>query len=76
MLFMAATSLFGIGYLIYYGFAVSWWSAVTLFVIELAAFVILAIIGAFIPAWIVALTSFVTIPLLALYLMHAMPIAR
>lgn len=76
MMFMAATSLFGIGYLVYYAFTVAWWAAVALFIIELLAFVILGFIGAFIPAWIIALSSFVTIPLLGLYLIHSIPIAR
>jgi hypothetical protein len=76
MLFMAVTSLFGIGYLVYYAFIVSWWAAIALFLIGLLAFLILGFIGVYIPAWILALSSFVTIPLLAVYLMQSIPKLR
>lgn len=76
MLFMAVTSLFGIGYLVYYAVIVTWWAAIALFLIGLLAFLILGFIGVFIPAWTLALASFVTIPLLAVYLMQTMPTLR
>lgn len=73
IIFMSATSIFGIGYLIYYALSVAWWAAVVLFFIGLLVFVPLGFIGAVIPSRILALASFIASPLLGIYLLRSVP---
>jgi hypothetical protein len=71
--FCVATTIFGIAFLVYYGFQTVWWAPFGLFVIGLFAYIPLGFIEHFVPLWILALCSFVVIPTCAALLVLFTP---
>lgn len=70
---MAATSIFGISYLVMYGIKVSWWSPLVLFGIGLLAWLPFAFVEARLPDWVSEKLSFVAAPILAYLLIRVFP---
>ena len=71
--FMAATSMFGIGYLIAYGIMVCWWAPIVLFLIGLLAWWSVLFLERFIPLFVWGLVSFIAVPVCAFFLISAFP---
>jgi len=71
--FMAATSIFAIGYLIVYGFKVSWWAPFVLFAGGAIAWIPTLFLERLIPMWIWGLASFPIVPVCAYILIRSIP---
>lgn len=67
-LFSLLTSLFGVSFLIFYGFEKVWWAPFILFGVGLLAFIPLGLIERLIPMWILGMASFIVIPVCGLLL--------
>lgn len=71
--FALITSLFGVGFLIYYGFKTLWWTPFALFGIGILAYFILGFIEQLIPMWLLGLISFIVIPICGALLIYLTP---
>lgn len=67
------TMLFGIGFLIFYGFSTAWWAPIVLFFFGLLAYIPLGFLEEIIPLPILAFSSLIVIPVCAYYLIYLTP---
>jgi len=72
-LFALLTSIFGVGFLIYYGYKTIWWAPVSLFGIGVLAYFLLGFIEQLIPMWLLGLLSFIVIPICGAMLIFLTP---
>lgn len=71
--FAVATSIFGFGFLIYYGYKIAWWAPLILFGLVVIAMIPVDILEKFIPLKIWGLASFVAVPILGFLLIENFP---
>ena len=73
MLFTFVSSLFGVGFMIYYAVTVRWWAPVVLFCIGLLAFGPLLAVERFVPAPILSLVGFIFVPVCGVLMVVFLP---
>lgn len=73
MLFTFASSLFGMGFMIYYAFTVKWWAPVVLFCVGLVTFAPLMAIERLMPPWILSLLGFIFVPVCGVLMVLFLP---
>jgi len=71
--FALITSVFGFGFLIYYGVKTVWWAPFALFGIGVTAYFLLGFIEQIIPMWLLGLISFIVIPICGAFLIFLTP---
>lgn len=71
--FMAATTLFALGYLVAYGIKVRWWAPFALFAIGLIAWIPTLFTEKIIPTFVWGILSFAGVPICAYLLIRALP---
>lgn len=60
--FTFITQIFGLVFLIYYGFQTTWWSPLLLYGLGLLSYLLLGFIENLIPIWILGASSFIVVP--------------
>ena len=75
--FATLTSLFGIGFLVYYGFHTTWWAPLLLFAVGLLVYIpftsLEASVEKFMPLQIWGMLSFIVVPVCAVLLIRFTP---
>jgi len=71
--FAFLTMVFGIGFLVFYGFSTVWWAPIVLFVFGILAYIPLGFLEEIIPMWILGLLSFIVIPICGGLLIYFTP---